>query len=100
MGIISRGCNAPRWHELDEVRAAELVLAHAQARLLRTVHNAVLPSGMGQALIKPIARIAVSCGRTERLERYPQPRARDPAVIDGVADRNRLVAAAHIARAR
>jgi len=33
--IISGRCDAARWHELDEVRAAPLVLAHAQARLLR-----------------------------------------------------------------
>jgi hypothetical protein len=45
-------------------------------------------------------RIGVSAGRAERLERQPKPRPRDLAVIDGVANRNRLIAAARIARAR
>src|SRR3984957_7405624 len=100
MGVIASGGDATRWQELDQIGAAALGLALAQTPFLRSVDDAVLPVGVGKILIEPIPRVAMSCRRPERLERHPQPRSWDFAVIDGVADRDCLGSPAHAAPAR
>ena len=61
----------PEGITLMSVGAAPPVLAHAEARLLRRVDDAVVPAGVIECGIEAVARIAVPGGRTERLERHP-----------------------------
>src|SRR5262249_8041444 len=45
------------------------------------------------------ARIAVTCGRAERLQRDHQAGSRNLALVDGIANSHRLISAAHITSA-
>src|ERR1700679_1435647 len=85
-GIVARRGDTTRGHEFDEIRAALLVLANATPRFLRGVHTTVLPTRVPQLTVETITRIGVPRRGTERLECDIEPRSRNLAVRNGVAE--------------
>ncbi len=54
---------------------------------------------MGKLGVESAARIAMTGGRPQRLQRDPEPGPGDLARRDGIADRDSVIAAAHVAGA-
>ena len=98
--VIARRCDAARRHHLDQVGAASPMFTDPDARLFGRVNQTSLPAGMRECGIEAVLRIAVPARGAQRLQRDPETRSWNLAVVDGVSHRDRFAAAADVARAR
>ena len=91
--------DAARGHDLDQVGAVLVVLAHRLPGIGRRIDDAVLRAGVAlQVPAEAIARIGVPAGRADRLARAEDARARHHAAVDRVAQGDRgIFAVAEIA---